>query len=190
MRRFLLFLGLFLLAIFLVLESRVVWRWAYPLKYRDLIFAEAEGQGVDPFLVAAVIRVESNFRAGAVSPKGARGLMQLLPSTAQWIAGKANMRGFAEAQLDDPATNIKMGTWYLRYLSDEFEGNMAKTLAAYNAGRGYVKDWVTAGKWSGTLSEVGSIPFAETRDFVRLVYHSWGRYRWVYGPFDEWKPTK
>ncbi len=181
MRRFLLFLGLFLVAMFAVLESKVVWRWAYPLKYRELIFAEARSQGVDPFLVAAVIRVESDFREGAVSPRGARGLMQLIPSTGQWIAEKTGMRGFTPEQLEDPATNIKMGTWYLRYLSDEFEGNMAKTLAAYNAGRSYVKDWVATGKWSGSLSEVGSIPFAETRDFVRLVYHSWGRYRWVYG---------
>ena len=181
MRRFFLFLGLFIFTIVVVLQSKVVWRWAYPLKYRELVFAEALRQGVDPFLVAAVIRVESGYDPTALSPKGARGLMQLMPPTALWIAGKTGMRDFKVEQLDDPTTNIRLGVWYLRYLSDEFEGNMAMALAAYNAGRTYVKDWVATGKWSGTLSEVGTIPFLETRDFVRLVYHAWGRYRWVYG---------
>jgi len=153
----------------------------YPVPYRDLIWRYAAQNGLDPYLVTAVIKVESNFRPDAVSAKGAVGLMQVMPDTARWAASKMGVLAPTAGDLVDPETNVRIGTWYLAELGREFEGNMVLTLAAYNAGRGMVHEWVADGTLAESNTGVDSIPFAETRNFVRRVLQTEERYRQLYG---------
>jgi soluble lytic murein transglycosylase len=150
-------------------------RQLYPFCYRDQIVASSRANGLDPLLVAAVIRAESNYWTWAASRKGAMGLMQITPSTARWIAAQRGQADFDERMLYDPATNIAMGCWYLRHLLDQFHGNLPAALAAWNGGRTNVTGWLTAGHWSGTAGDLADIPFGETRTFVGRVlsYLAW-----------------
>jgi soluble lytic murein transglycosylase len=141
----------------------------YPLHYRDEIAAAADKYGVDPYLVAAVTRAESNFRPAAVSRAGAIGLMQLMPETADWITRQEDWEGSAEPELTDPAQNVQLGTYYLAYLMGRFGGEVATALAAYNAGHGEVERWLAAASPRSTALSLEEIPFSETRDFVKRV---------------------
>lgn len=152
----------------------------YPVPYRDLIWRYATENNLDPYLVAAVIKVESNFRPDAVSSKGAVGLMQVMPDTARWAAGRMGIPAPTTGELSDPETNIRIGTWYLAALQTEF-GNWVLSLAAYNAGRGVVRDWVDNGVLAGHNPVADQIPFGETKSFVRRVLQAQQRYRQLYG---------
>jgi soluble lytic murein transglycosylase-like protein len=123
--------------------------------YGAEIYAAARRWQVNPQLVAEVVRVESAFDSAAVSAKGARGLMQLMPATARRF-------GLPERRLFDPASNLEAGTRYLRWLLDRFEGDVVRALAAYNAGE-------------GTVDRYGGVPpFRETRDYLRRIYAGFG----------------
>ncbi len=158
----------------------LVTRMLYPLAYGDIIVASAVAHGLDPFLVTAVIREESRFREDAVSSKGARGLMQLMPETGQWVALKMGMEGFDEDHLHDPKTNIMMGCWYLSHLLESFDDSVPLAVAAYNRGATRVRTWLAEGIWSGSPSELGDVPTEETRIFVERVLRSRRMYRWLY----------
>lgn len=131
----------------------------YPLKYPEIIKKYAAQYGVDPSLVAAVILQESRFNSDAVSPKGATGLMQIMPATG---AGIAKNLGVSKYSLKDPETSIWFGTYYLRSKLDSYNGNVDAVLAAYNAGSGNADRWIR-------LGILGSIPFSETNSYVRKV---------------------
>jgi len=152
-------------------------RILYPLPYKDTIFNYADRYGLDRSLLAAVIRTESNFRPGAVSPKGAIGLMQIMPDTGQWAAQKSGIGNFSRDRLFEPEYNISIGAWYLADLQREFNGNITLMLAAYNGGRGNVKKWLDAESQNNPSQGLEKVPFPETRQFVRKVL--W--YRKVYG---------
>jgi soluble lytic murein transglycosylase len=142
----------------------------YPLAYEQEISSAAERHELDPYLVAAVVRAESNFQPQAVSRAGAVGLMQVMPTTADWIAQRSDWQGSAEPRLTDPSDNVDLGAFYLAYLLDRF-GDEATALAAYNAGHGEVDRWLRdggAGSSSASVT-VGEIPFPETREFVQRV---------------------
>lgn len=171
-RRWLLWPALLLL---LLAAARVV----YPLPYRDLIITEAEKNELDPLLVAAVIRVESRFNPAARSRRGAVGLMQIMPPTGAWIAEKMGRRPPGISELEDPAVNVPLGTWYLADLLKEF-GELEVALAAYNAGRGHVANWLAAGRRPQGEEALDWIPFPETRSFVGRVLRDYRRYRWLY----------
>ena len=111
-----------------------------PLRHDDIIRQQAADKGVDASLIAAVIYTESRFR-DQTSPVGAKGLMQLMPETADYIARKSGGTRFERADLATPQINIAYGTWYLRYLLDKYKGNTILTLAAYNGGEGKVDEW-------------------------------------------------
>lgn len=181
-QRVLVFMLLVSLA-FLLFDSPILGRLLYPLQYEDVIVQYANRHELDPSLVAAVIRVESNYRPQAVSRKGARGLMQVLPTTGEWIL---RMQGTplpleqVEEQLFEPEFNISLGTWYLAFLTRKFEGDKAKILAAYNAGQGQVDAWLEQGVWDGTYENRDQIPFAETRDYLGKVEKAQIRYRSYY----------
>ncbi|MEW6447915.1 MAG: lytic transglycosylase domain-containing protein [Bacillota bacterium] len=170
---------LVLFFIFLVINLKPIGRYYYPLKYQETIFRYASANGLDPFLTAAIIKIESNYRPGAVSPRGAVGLMQLMPKTARWIA---EQRGepFDPSLLSDPETNISYGTWYLAFLNREFN-DIVVALAAYNAGRGNVKIWLSGQRWTGQAEDLDQIPFPETRQFIRKTIWTWRVYRYLYG---------
>lgn len=155
-------------------------RYLYPFNYRAEIRAAAAEQQLDPFLIAAVILAESNFREKAVSPKGARGLMQLLPSTAQWLAEKNGESDFHPDKLFEPGYNIAAGSRYLAELMKQFNDNEVMALAAYNGGRGRVQRWLEEGTWDGSEAGLEQIPFSETRAFVRRALKNYRSYRRLY----------
>ncbi len=152
----------------------------YPYRYRQIVEDNAAAYGVDPLLVAAVIRVESKFHPDAISHKGAKGLMQIMPATAEWIAPQAGVMDFQEELLMDPEINIRLGTWYLASLAKEFNGRTVVVIAAYNGGRGQVGRWLEEGVWNGSYDEVANIPFPETRNFVLKVKNAYCQYQKLY----------
>ena len=153
----------------------------YPLHYKQVIVEAAQSNGVDPYLVAAVVKAESNFDPQAVSRGGAVGLMQLMPDTARWIVQQADWSGATDPDLNDPEHNVALGTYYLAYLLRVFHDDEAAALAAYNAGQGVVAEWLEravaadSGEESPTLRSE-DIPFPETRKFVARVE----RFRTIY----------
>src|ERR1700761_474500 len=151
-----------------------------PLRHEDIIRQQAAEKGVDPALIAAVIYTESRFR-DQTSNAGATGLMQLLPSTADYIARKSGGTRFTRSDLATPQINIAYGTWYLRYLLQKYHGNMILTLAAYNAGEGKVDQWRARAAAAGEQFRVADhIPFKETRDYVHRVLSARTAYRHAY----------
>jgi soluble lytic murein transglycosylase len=156
-------------------------KYLYPYPYRDLVYYYALERELDPLLVASVIRTESKFIPQARSPKGAVGLMQLMPETAQWIASQIEYPDFKLSDLEDPEVNIRFGTWYLQSLKKEFKGNEILMLAAYNGGRGNVKQWMQRYGWGMDFRDIDQIPFRETKEYVGKVLHSKQRYQDLYG---------
>lgn len=154
-------------------------RMAYPLPMRNLLEREAASCGVDPLLLAAVIRRESGFRPRAVSDQGALGLMQVMPETGAWVARQLDLTGYDPLLLLDPAFNVRVGCWYLAYLLRRFEGDPVVALAAYNGGEGTVEQWLASGRWHPQRGPA-AIPYLETRNFVRNVLRDYRVYRWVY----------
>lgn len=144
-------------------------RTIYPLKYPNTIRVHARNYDLPPALVAAVIEQESDFDHRARSKAGAVGLMQLTPRTAQGIATRTGGTRFEMDDLLDPEISIRYGCWYLNHLHGQFDGDdgFVMTLAAYNAGQGRVREW--AGRDADHVLEVGEIPYAETRSYVRHV---------------------
>jgi soluble lytic murein transglycosylase len=164
----------------LALYNNISWfiRYLYPLKYQDYIVKYSQEYQMDPYMVAAVIKVESGFSPNVVSSKGAVGLMQIMPETATWAAEKMDMKDFKIETLVIPETNIKIGTWYLAKLLEEFNGDITLALAAYNGGRGNVREWLKSGQIRGSKED--NIPFAETKDFVSKVKKAYKWYRKLY----------
>lgn len=139
------------------------------LPHEREVMAASEKYGIDPSLVFAIISAESGGQSNACSPAGARGLMQLMPETADWCAGQMGLENFATQQLDDPAVNIDMGCWYLKHLYGEFDGNETAVIAAYNAGMTNVQGWLSSGTWDGSAARLDQVPYSETRKYVQTV---------------------
>ncbi len=159
-----------LMALFLVRQL------VYPMPYREVIVECAARHDVDPDLVAAVIREESRFRPRAVSPRGARGLMQLMPPTAEWVAHEHGYPDEKDLDLFDPEVNVDLGTGYLAHLLKHFDGSIPLAVAAYNRGMTRVTSWVEDGVWCGSSHKVHRIPTEETRVYVRRVLRSYAVY--------------
>jgi len=164
----------------IALYNNISWfmKYLYPLKYEGYIVRYSSEFGVDPYLVASVIKVESGFSSDVISNKGAVGLMQLMPETAAWAAEKMGIRDFELKKLQDPDLNIKMGTWYLSTLLREFDGDLTLTLAAYNGGKGNVMVWIKNGQLGARKED--KIPFEETRKFVSRVKTAYKWYKRLY----------
>ncbi|TAL10634.1 MAG: tetratricopeptide repeat protein [Nitrospirae bacterium] len=156
------------------------WELAYPQGLLPTIQA-ATTNGVDPYLVAAVIREESVYNPDAVSPAGALGLMQVMPQTGQMVAGRLGGESFSRERLFDPRYNIRLGSWYLGYLAEKFDHNPIYMVAAYNAGPEAVAKWVQ--QFGGVEPDefIESIPYTETRLYVKRVLRSHREYRRVSG---------
>lgn len=158
--------------------------WFYPIHYKDEIRKHSLTYEMDPFLVASIIRVETNFKTGRESKKGAVGLMQLMPDTAKWALEKAKLPDVSLERLkEEPSSNIELGTWYLSTLSRQFDGNRTAVIAAYNAGPGKVQSWLDEGRWDGTEASVKDIPFGETRHYVQRVIYYYDQYTELYSEF-------
>jgi len=140
-----------------------------PLRHEDIIRQQADDKGLDPALIAGVIFAESHFR-DQTSQVGAKGLMQLMPETAAYIAQKSGGTAFVQGDLATPQVNISYGSWYLRYLLDKYEGREVLALAAYNAGEGTVDEWVAVASARGERFRAADhVPFPETRHYVQKV---------------------
>jgi soluble lytic murein transglycosylase len=179
-KKFLLTLLLVVMLGFLFYQSNWVAKMMYPIKYRDVIESNAGIYGIDPLLIAAIVRVESNYRPELISSKGAVGLMQLMPDTAQWIL---NMEGFSALtmnSLHEPKPNIQIGVKYIDLLNRQFNNNLAEVLAAYNAGPGNVSKWRETNIWDGKLENINQIHFWETRKYVDRVVYYYKKYQKTY----------
>ena len=150
------------------------WETLYPLGWRAELMAAAQSAGLDPYLVAAVVREESSYYPRALSPVGARGLMQLMPDT------MAPPKGARADHLDDPAQNLRLGTRFLAALLREF-GDPRVAIAAYNAGPKRARQWWSKRRTDDLEAWVELIPYDETRLFVKRVVLSWNEYRRIYG---------
>lgn len=158
--------------------------WFYPIYYKDEIRKHSLTYEMDPFLVASIIRVETNYKTGRESKKGAIGLMQLMPDTAKWALEKAKLPDVSLERLkEEPSSNIELGTWYLSTLSRQFDGNRTAIIAAYNAGPGKVQSWLDEGQWDGREETVKDIPFGETRHYVQRVIYYYDQYTELYSEF-------
>jgi soluble lytic murein transglycosylase len=150
-----------------------------PLNHEQIIRQQASDKDLDPALIAAVIYQESKFR-DRTSSAGAKGLMQLLPSTADFIAKKSGGTSFQLRDLGTPSVNIAYGSWYLRYLIDRYHGNATLAVAAYNAGQSNVDKWVRRAGGAGNFDAGRDIPFPETRHYVLSVQSHRQAYRRTY----------
>jgi soluble lytic murein transglycosylase len=157
------------------------WNLLFPQPYWPTLQRDSRQQGLDPYLVASLIRQESEFNPGAISYANAWGLMQLLPRVGRELARKEHVRPFRTAYLLNPDVNLKLGTIYFKQLLDEFNGQPEYALAAYNAGDDRVKAWLANGPYVSLPEFVESIPFTQTREYVQAILRNREIYEQLYG---------
>lgn len=160
---------------------RPYWEDLFPRPYWSDLKRYADANGLDPFLVASLIRQESEFNPGAISHANAWGLMQVLPATGKTLARAEKIRGFSNDSLLVPNVNLRLGTRYFKELVDHFNGHLEYALAAYNAGSDRVEAWLASGNFRDPQEFVESIPFTETREYVQAILRNATVYRKLYG---------
>lgn len=172
-------LVVFIILAVIIFGCQVIHEYRFPLKYEEYIYEYSSEDQVDPYLVMAMIRTESNFIHDAQSNQKAKGLMQIMDSTAYWIAEKMDMEDFKIIDLKDPETNIKMGTWYIAWLIKHYNNEQA-ALAAYNGGLGNVNKWLSDKRYSSNGKSLDKIPYKETREYVDKVIKYQATYEKLY----------
>ena len=160
--------------------SRKFWELLFPLPYREYLVPNARSNNLDPYLVAGLIRQESEFNPQAVSRANAFGLTQVRPGTGRQFARRLGLTRFTNGVLFQPATNLKIGTAILRSMLDQHGGNLEQTLASYNAGPNRATEWIGWKTYREPAEFVESIPFTETRDYVQAVLRNADIYRRLY----------
>lgn len=169
------------LAVPLEAAPREFWRLVYPMPYREDLERFARSQGLDPYLVAGLIRQESEFNPKALSRAKAQGLMQVMPATGRELSRKFGIKGFTLAMLYKPEISLQMGTYHFRKWLDAEDGQVEVTLSAYNAGKTRADRWQKYGPFREPSEFVEIIPFLETRDYVQAVMRNADMYRRLYG---------
>ncbi len=159
---------------------RDYWEFLFPRPYWSDLRRYSRSNDLDPYLVASLIRQESEFNPGAVSHANALGLMQVLPTTARKLAREERLRRFRPEELLVPAMNLRLGTRYFKELLDHFQGTPEYALAAYNAGSDRVDSWLAGGKFRDPQEFVESIPFTETREYVQAILRNATVYKKLY----------
>lgn len=159
---------------------RSFWESLFPRPFWTDLKRSAGDNGLDPYLVASLIRQESEFNPGAVSHANAVGLMQLLPTVGKKLAKETKMRGFTYNLLLTPEVNLRLGTRYFRHMLDKYDGTVEYALAAYNAGTDRVEDWRGHNRFRDVPEFVESIPFTETREYVQAIVRNAALYRRLY----------
>jgi soluble lytic murein transglycosylase len=160
---------------------RKYWEALFPKPYWADLKRSSAANGLDPYLVASLIRQESEFNPVAVSRANAVGLMQLLPKTGKLVAKESKLKRYNASQLYTPAVNMELGTRYFRGMVDKFGGSFEYALAAYNAGSDRVNEWLAQGKYRDPQEFVESIPFTETREYVQAILRNASVYKQLYG---------
>ncbi|MDQ6607911.1 MAG: lytic transglycosylase domain-containing protein [Actinomycetota bacterium] len=173
--------GALILALIIAMPTfrKAVNEFTLPLQYQDVIREQAAEKHLDPALVAAVIYAETKFDP-RTSAAGAVGLMQILPRTAEFLAHRSGATSFTTADLATPQVNIAYGSYYLRYLLDEYGGSKILALAAYNGGETNVDRWVAAARARGRPFTIDDVVFPETRAYVEKVLQAQRSYRKTY----------
>ena len=172
--------ALVILAVALMpIARRAVSEFGLPLRYQDVIREQAAAKHLDPALIAAVIYAETKFDP-QTSTAGAEGLMQLLPATALFLAHKSGATNFHVSDLGTPTVNIAYGSYYLRYLLDEYHGSKLEAIAAYNGGEANVNRWVAHAHADGDPFRLADITFPETQAYVQRVLQAQHDYRTTY----------
>jgi len=156
------------------------WKLAFPIPYRAFITEYSNDQSLDPFLVAALIRQESEFDAGVRSHANAYGLMQLLPTTGTQLARHFGIKRLSASQLFVPARNVQLGTYFFHNLLNSYGGQTEIALASYNAGPGRANLWRTWGPFREPAEFIETVPFHETRGYVQIVLRNADVYRRLY----------
>jgi soluble lytic murein transglycosylase len=159
---------------------RPYWEALFPKPYWIDLKKFSSDNALDPYMVAALIRQESEFNPSAVSRANAVGLMQLLPKVGKSVAKQEKLKHFSNTQLFTPGVNLQLGTRYFRSMVDKF-GAFEYALAAYNAGADRVQSWLGQGKYRDVQEFVESIPFTETREYVQAILRNANVYRQLYG---------
>ena len=160
---------------------RVYWEALFPRPYWADLKRFSVANGLDPYLVASLIRQESEFNPLAVSRANAVGLMQLLPKTGKVVAHEVELKRYNPTQLFTPTVNLQLGTRYFRGMVDKFGGSFEHALAAYNAGSDRVEEWMGQGPYRDSPEFVESIPFTETREYVQAIMRNAAVYKQLYG---------
>jgi len=168
----------------MILVATLGFKWIgktlYPLNYQEHIIKYSDKYDIDPFLVAAIIRVESKYYTYAMSSKGAMGLMQILPTTGKWAAEEIGITNFNNEMLYNPEINIEIGCWYISKLLKQFNNNIRLIVAAYNGGSGNVSKWLNDPEYSSDGKNLNNIPFKETDQYVEKVIKSYEIYKKLY----------
>jgi len=159
---------------------RSAWELLFPMPYKTDLVRYSRQNNLDPYLVAGLIRQESEFNPQALSRAQAHGLTQVMPSTGKQLARKVGVRRFSTKMLFQPSTNLRLGTYYLHTLLDQWEGKWPETLASYNAGKSRVTEWLTWSTYRDPDEFIESIPFSETRQYVQAVLRNAEIYRQLY----------
>lgn len=162
----------------------------FPYKYAEYVEQYGKEYNLDPFFILAVIKTESKFDDNAHSHKNAVGLMQITVETGEWAAKEMGYTTFSKQDLYDEKYNIRMGCWYLKYLSDMFNGNRDLIVAAYNAGPTNVQNWLNDKQYSKDGKTLDYIPFGETKKYVDKVNTYYNVYEYLYGENQKYFDTK
>jgi soluble lytic murein transglycosylase len=168
--------------LFLPMESAPMdfWKLAFPMPYRADLERFAKQNSLDPYLMAALIRQESEFNTKAVSPANARGLTQILPTTGRELSRHFKMKTFSTPALFQPAVNLQLGSYYLKTIVDGLGGRYEIALAAYNAGLTRAHAWMTWGDFREPAEFIETVPFTETRNYIQTVLRNADLYRRLY----------
>src|SRR5579872_1408065 len=165
-------------------STQKLWRLAFPLPFWKSLEGYSQERGLDPFMVAGLIRQESEFNPKVISPANAYGLTQVLPSTGRELSRRLNIRPFRANMLFSPDVNLEIGTYYLKIMLDSLNGDWEQALASYNAGKSRVLNWRNWSTFQEPAEFVESIPFTETRNYVQNVLRNADVYRRLYAGVD------
>ncbi len=165
--------------IFIILFVICAVLYLYPVKYSEIISKYAEKYNLPDELIYAIINTESGFDEKEISPKGARGLMQIMKDTADWISTKEEIENYDYERIFDPELNIHIGCLYIAWLKKNYGNNDTLILAAYNAGSGNIAKWLSNEKYSEDGKTLSEIPFKETKDYVRKVNYARTFYKYI-----------
>ncbi len=157
------------------------WELLFPMPWKRTLVSQAHTRNLDPFMVAGMIRQESEFNPGAISPAKAYGLTQVMPSTGRKLARQAGIRRFRTSMLLQPELNLKLGISYLQGMLTQWNGRWEEALASYNAGKSRVDEWLTWADYREPAEFVETIPFTETREYVQAIFRNAEVYRRLYG---------
>lgn len=160
-------------------KSPEYWQALFPFPYEDIILKWSKERKLNPLLVTGLIRQESRFEPEIKSPVGATGLMQVMPATGKEVASQINLKNYS---LTNPNDNVNLGTWYLDFTHNNYNGNSMLAVASYNAGPGNVSNWVTKYNLNDFDEFVENIPFRETKGYVETVFGNYWNYLRIYNP--------